>query len=280
VKVISSPQQMQKICLGLRAKNKKIAVVPTMGFLHEGHLTLLKKARRKADTLILTLFVNPTQFGPKEDLNRYPQDKKGDLAKARLCGVDYVFMPKPASMYPEGYETYVDVVLATKNLCGASRPGHFKGVTTIVAKLFQITQPSVAFFGLKDFQQFAVIKKMVQDLNMPVQMIGVPTVREKDGLALSSRNVYLNPEERRAALCLSQGIAWLKNEVKKTPKSLKMIRQKLVAEIKQQPLAKIDYLEFVDAVTLQPLATYKKKQTLLAMAVFIGKTRLIDNVVV
>lgn len=282
MKIVFNPGAIQKICLQFRKKNKTIGVVPTMGFLHEGHLTLLKKCRSHCDVLILTLFINPAQFGPKEDLSRYPSDIPGDLAKARACGVDFVFMPKAGDMYPAGFETYVEVGEMTQTLCGASRPGHFKGVTTIVAKLFHLTLPDVAYFGLKDFQQFAVLKKMVKDLNFPVKMVGVPTVREKDGLAKSSRNSYLNPAERTAALCLSKAIQQLKNEIKKGATDLKKLETVLQKKILEEPLARIDYATFVDSETLKPLHTYtyKKGHTLFALAIFIGKTRLIDNVVV
>lgn len=280
MRVISSPKTIQSLVLKAKRSKKTVAVVPTMGYLHEGHLTLLRKARKKADLLILTLFVNPTQFGPNEDLSRYPRDEKGDLAKAKSCKVDFVFMPKPKDMYPEGHQTSVDVTEASRNLCGASRPGHFKGVTTVVAKLFNITQPDFAFFGLKDFQQFAVLSRMVKDLNMPVRMIGVPTVREKDGLALSSRNVYLSPEERSQALSLSRGLASVAEAVKKGKTNIDELLSSLKSSIQSQPLARIDYAECMDAETLQPLPAYRKNKTLFALAVFFGKTRLIDNRVV
>lgn len=280
MKIVKQPRLIQQICLQFRKKNKTIGVVPTMGFLHEGHLTLLKKCRAKCDILILTLFINPTQFGPKEDLSRYPTDIPGDLSKARVCGVDYVFMPKARDMYPADYQTFVEVGEMTQTLCGASRPGHFKGVTTIVAKLFHLTQPDMACFGLKDFQQFAVLKKMVKDLNMPIKMVGVPTVRESDGLAKSSRNSYLNSGERVAALCLSKAIQQLKDEIKKGETDLKKLEETLKINILKEPLAQMDYVTFVDSETLKPLQTYKKGKTLFALAVFIGKTRLIDNVVV
>ncbi|OGP08651.1 MAG: pantoate--beta-alanine ligase [Deltaproteobacteria bacterium GWA2_45_12] len=288
--IIRSPQQMQKMALGFRAKGKTIAVVPTMGYLHEGHVTLLRKARRKADIVILTLFVNPTQFGPKEDLSRYPRDEKGDLKKAKSCGTDIVFLPQPQDMYPVGYQTYVEVIQSTQSLCGVSRPHHFKGVTTVVTKLFAITQPHYAFFGLKDYQQYAVICRMAKDLNLPVQIIGVPTVREKSGLAMSSRNVYLNVEEKKAALCLSRGLkkirrgaacrAPARKSAASSAPTLNHLVFMLKKEIKREPLAKIDYIAAVDAKTIQPLKEYQRGNTLFAVAVFFGKTRLIDNIVV
>lgn len=266
MRVICSPHQMQKISQRAKRSGKSIGVVPTMGFLHVGHETLLRRARARCDILILTIFVNPTQFGPKEDLKRYPRDEKGDLKKARRCKVDFVFMPKSADMYPEGYETYVEVTKASQELCGRSRPGHFRGVATVVAKLFNIVQPNIAFFGLKDFQQFTVLKKMVADLNFPIRMVGVPTVREKDGLALSSRNVYLSPEERRAALCIPRGLRKVKRAVSRGEKKIPTLLKILKDEIGREKLVKIDYIH--------------GDKTLFAIAVFIGKTRLIDNIVV
>lgn len=280
MRLIRSPQQIQKICLRTKAQDKTIAVVPTMGYLHEGHLTLLRKARKKADLLILTLFVNPTQFGPKEDLKRYPRDLLGDLAKAKACGVDLVFAPNPNTMYPKGYQTYVEVTGLSQTLCGKSRPDHFRGVATIVCKLFQLTCPDHAFFGLKDFQQFAVIKSMVKDLNIPVKLIGVPTVREQDGLAMSSRNVYLSANERRAALSLSIGLKEIQKQIQNRKRDLKTLLGFLRKKILSTRLARIDYVECVDADTLQPLQKYKRNKTLFVLAVFFGKTRLIDNMVV
>ncbi|MBI4412666.1 MAG: pantoate--beta-alanine ligase [Deltaproteobacteria bacterium] len=280
MKVIISPNQIQKSCTSLKRRGKTIAVVPTMGYLHEGHVTLLKKARRSADILVLTIFVNPTQFGPKEDFKRYPRDPRGDLAKARRAGVDYVFMPRMEAMYPEGFETYVEVTRATQELCGRSRPDHFRGVTTIVAKLFNLIQPDIAFFGKKDFQQFAVLKRMVKDLNMPIQMVGVDTVREKDGLAMSSRNVYLSPVERKAALCLFRGLKKTREAVRKGEKNLGRLLSLLKNEIRREKSARIDYVTCVSAESIQPINKYQKGETLFAVAVFIGKTRLIDNVVV
>jgi pantoate--beta-alanine ligase len=278
VRVIKSPQQIQAICLALKKIGKSIAIVPTMGYLHEGHLTLLRKARKKADIVVLTIFVNPTQFGPKEDFTKYPRDKKGDLAKARKCNVDFVFTPSSQDMYPVGCQTSVDVAEMTQGLCGSSRPGHFRGVTTIVLKLFNLITPDYAFFGLKDYQQYAVISCMVKDLNLPVKMVGVPTIREKDGLAMSSRNVYLSAEERNQALSLSKGLAQASKELK-TKKNLHPLKN-LRHLIEAQPLARIDYISCVNSETLKPLKTYLPGKTLIALAVFFGPTRLIDNVVV
>lgn len=251
-----------------------------MGYLHEGHLTLVRKAKRLADVVIMTIFVNPTQFGPKEDFKKYPRDTKGDLAKARSAGADFVFLPKAGSIYSSDYETYVEVTRATRELCGKSRPVHFRGVTMIVCKLFNLIQPDFAIFGLKDFQQCAVIKRMVKDLNLPVQVIGIPTVREKDGLAMSSRNVYLNPLERKAALVLSRSLSQIASEVKKGKRNLASLKRQLITLIRHEPLARIDYVEVMDAETIQPLKKYRPRKTLLAVAVFFEKTRLIDNVLV
>ncbi len=251
-----------------------------MGFLHEGHLALVRKAREVSDIVVMTIFVNPTQFGPKEAFSKYPRDTKGDLAKARRAGVDFVFLPNVRSIYPADYETYVEVTRATRGLCGKSRPVHFRGVTTIVCKLFNIVQPDFAIFGLKDFQQCAVIKRMVKDLNLPIQVIGVPTVREKDGLAMSSRNVYLNPSERKAALVLSLSLRQIASEVQKGTRNLAALKRQLVTLIRRELLTRIDYVEVMDSETMQPLKKYRPRKTLFAVAVFIGKTRLIDNRVV
>ncbi|MBZ0233657.1 MAG: pantoate--beta-alanine ligase, partial [Deltaproteobacteria bacterium] len=205
--IIREPRAMRARVEDIRRDGLRIAVVPTMGYLHEGHLSLLRAARARADVVILTIFVNPTQFGPSEDLSRYPRDEDGDLAKARPCGVDLAFCPDVAAMYPAGAQTFVEVRELAKPLCGEKRPGHFAGVATVVTKLFNLTQPHVAFFGEKDFQQLAVIRRMVRDLDQGVEIVGMPIVREPDGLAMSSRNAYLSPAERRDALSLSAGLA-------------------------------------------------------------------------
>lgn len=271
---------MQKTALGLKRLGKKIGIVPTMGFLHEGHVTLLRRARARCDVLVLTIFVNPTQFGPKEDFKRYPRDEKGDLKKARQTKTDIVFMPKMAEMYPEGFNTTVEVTEASRELCGKSRPGHFRGVATIVAKLLNLIQPDIAFFGLKDFQQFAVLKKMVSDLNFPIRMVGIPTVREKDGLAMSSRNVYLTVDERVASLCIPRGLKKVKRAVQEGEKNISSLLKILKTKIGGEPRARIDYIQAVDADTILPIKKYQKEKTLFAIAVFIGRTRLIDNIVV
>ncbi|MBN2419391.1 MAG: pantoate--beta-alanine ligase, partial [Deltaproteobacteria bacterium] len=200
MEIIETVGRMQERAEEIRLSQKKIGLFPTLGFLHEGHLELIKQGREKADILVMSLFVNPTQFGPNEDFDKYPRDIEGDIKKAKNGGVDIVFLPSPGEMYPDGFQSSVKVKTITNFLCGSSRPGHFEGVTTVVAKLFNIIKPHFALFGQKDFQQLAVIKRMVKDLNFDIEIVAVPTVRESDGLAMSSRNKYLNPEERKSAL--------------------------------------------------------------------------------
>jgi len=204
--VIREPVAMRAWAEDVRRDGRRICVVPTMGYLHDGHVELLRVGRARADVLIFTLFVNPSQFGPREDLSRYPRDEEGDLAKAREAGADLAFCPEAGAMYPAGYQTWVDVERLSQPLCGASRPGHFRGVATVVTKLFNLTVPHVAVFGEKDFQQLALIRRMTADLDFGIEIVSVPIVREPDGVAMSSRNAYLSAEERRAALCLSRGL--------------------------------------------------------------------------
>ena len=271
---------MQKISRRYRIAGKMIGIVPTMGFLHQGHEALLRRARSRCDILILTIFVNPTQFGPREDLKRYPRAEKGDLQCARRNHVDFVFMPRAKDIYPPGYETVVEATRASRELCGMSRPDHFRGVATVVAKLFNITLPDIAFFGLKDFQQFAVLKKVAADLNFPIQLVGIPTVRESDGLAMSSRNVYLSPVERKAALCIPRGLKKVKQAALRGEKRIPSLLKILKNEIGREKLARIDYIRCMDAENIQPVQKYQAGITLFAVAVFVGKTRLIDNIVV
>ncbi len=259
----------------LRRDGRRIAVVPTMGALHEGHLTLLRAARAKADVVILTIFVNPTQFGPTEDLSRYPRDEAGDLAKARPW-IDLAFCPDSASMYPAGAQTFVEVRELGKPLCGTSRPGHFAGVTTVVSKLFHATLPHLAVFGEKDYQQLAIIRRMTRDLDFGIEIASCPIVREPDGLALSSRNAYLSPEQRTAALSLSRGLAAAETLAKSGERSAAALLAAAHAPIEVETLARIDYVELRDADELSTVETLAKP-AVLAMAVFIGATRLIDN---
>lgn len=257
---------------------KRVGFVPTMGYLHQGHLTLMRQARSECDLVIVSIFVNPRQFGPNEDLSRYPRDLDRDLGLCSSVPVDLVFHPDVAEMYPQPYLTTVSVGKLTSGLCGASRPGHFDGVATVVTKLLNIVAPDVAYFGQKDAQQVAVIRRMVIDLNMDVEIKPVPTVREADGLAMSSRNVYLSPAERQAALVLSQSLRMARERVAAGERNMTDLRAAMVAMIQAQPLANVDYVEIVDYDTLQPLEHLSGK-ALAALAVKFGMTRLIDNVI-
>ncbi|HEX7401202.1 MAG TPA: pantoate--beta-alanine ligase [candidate division Zixibacteria bacterium] len=277
MKIIRSPKEMQKICGELKRRGKKIGFVPTMGYLHKGHLGLVQIAGRKSDVVVVSLFVNPTQFGPQEDFQRYPRDFKKDRLSLEQVGCDYLFAPGVKTIYPEGYLTYVNVEKLTTHLEGAVRSGHFRGVTTIVAKLFNMVQPDVAVFGQKDAQQAVVLKKMVDDLNYGIKMIIAPTIREWDGLACSSRNSYLSREERKQAKVLYQTLKLAKKIIKEGERSVFRIVSKMNKFIDRQPLAEIDYIAVTDAKTLE-LLNKLKGEVLISLAVRFGKTRLIDNV--
>jgi len=270
IKSIEKMKQTRKELTGT------VGFVPTMGFLHEGHLTLVRRARRKNDAVVVSIFVNPTQFGPGEDFAQYPRDTKRDLALLEKERVNVVFMPKPNDMYPDGYNTWVETFGITDKLEGKKRPGHFKGVTTIVNKLFNIVLPHKAYFGQKDGQQLRVIQKMVADLNMHVKIIPVPTVREVDGLAMSSRNTYLNDEERQAALTLNKALSLAEEQYMRGEHDATRIKVKMTRLINREPLAQIDYISIANSDTLEEL-TYIDHPALVSMAVKIGKTRLIDN---
>jgi len=274
--IIRDPAAMRDRAEDLRRDGLRIGVVPTMGYLHDGHLSLVRAARARCDVVILTIFVNPTQFGPNEDLSRYPRDEAGDLDKARACGLDLAFCPDADDMYPKGSQTYVEVRELQQPLCGASRPGHFVGVATVVTKLFNLTRPHVAFFGEKDYQQLAVIRRMVRDLDLGIEIVGMPIVREPDGLAMSSRNVYLAAAEREAALSLSRGLAAAEAAVAAGARDPAAVLAAARAPIEAEPLARIDYVELRDADDLTPIAQLARP-AVLAMAAFVGKTRLIDN---
>lgn len=276
--VFRTPAEMRARAEDLRRDGRRIAVVPTMGALHDGHLALLKHARARADVVILTIFVNPTQFGPTEDLSRYPRDEAGDLAKARPS-IDLAFCPTAAAMYPSGAQTFVEVRELAKPLCGASRPGHFAGVATVVTKLFHATLPHLAVFGEKDYQQLAIIRRMVRDLDFAIEIASVPIVREADGLALSSRNAYLSASERTAALALSRGLAAAEQRVAAGERSGAAIVAAARTPIEAEPLARIDYVELRDSEELT-VVDRLERPAVLAMAVFVGTTRLIDNRVV
>jgi len=269
---------MQQRCLAARRAGQTIAFVPTMGYLHEGHLSLLRAGRERGELLILSIFVNPTQFGPNEDLASYPRDLERDLAVAAEAGVDLVFLPTPEIMYPLHYATYVTVEGVTEGLCGANRPGHFRGVTTVVCKLFNIVQPDVALFGQKDFQQLAVIRRMTSDLNLPVEIVGMPIVREADGLAMSSRNVYLSTEERNQALALIDALRIAAAGLQSGQQDAQSLIALATDRIRREPLATIDYIEIRDAVTLRPVTKIVTEgEAVMLMAVKVGNTRLLDN---
>ena len=265
--------------VAIRALNgKTIGLVPTMGFLHEGHLSLMQRARRENDVLITTIFVNPTQFGPNEDLDRYPRDPEGDAARCQSVGVDYLWMPSsPDEVYPTGYATTVQVRGLTDGLCGASRPGHFDGVSSVVCKLLNATRADRAYFGEKDFQQLAVIRRMVIDLDLNVEIINVPTVRDDDGLALSSRNKYLTADDRQAGLRLSEALERARDAWNQGERSGERLERILRDTIAQTPSNRIDYAEVVDALTLRPLRDEPSETPVAVLAVFVGTTRLIDN---
>jgi pantoate--beta-alanine ligase len=256
-----------------------LGFVPTMGYLHEGHLELVRRARKENPSVAVSIFVNPTQFGPHEDFKQYPRDPERDLALLDKEGVDIVFMPPPEEMYPPDFNSWVEVGKITEKLEGAARPGHFRGVATVVARLFNIVRPDRAYFGQKDAQQLLVIKKMASDLDMGIEIIAVPTVREPDGLAMSSRNTYLNTEERKQAVVLYQALTLAQKLYADGEKDANALREQMTALIGQQPLAEIEYLSIADAGTLDELDRVKPP-ALVSMAVRFGKTRLIDNVVV
>ena len=257
---------------------KPVGFVPTMGYLHEGHLALVRQARAENSSVVVSIFVNPAQFGSQEDFEKYPRDHVLDLAILEKEKTDIVFIPSVVEMYPPQFNSWVEVGKVTERLEGASRPGHFRGVTTVVAKLFNIVEPTRAYFGQKDAQQAIVIKKMVADLNMNLEIVTVPTVREPDGLAMSSRNTYLNPQERQTALVLYQALSLAQQLWSQGEKDAEQIRHEMVALIKQQPLADIDYVSIADNETLGELDTVNPP-ALVSLAVKIGKTRLIDNIV-
>jgi pantoate--beta-alanine ligase len=275
MKIVESIAEMKRARSEL---NGKVGLVPTMGYLHEGHLSLIKQARTENLTVLASIFVNPTQFGPNEDFERYPRDYSHDLTMLEKEKTDLVFMPSVAEMYPPNFNSWVEVDKITARLEGVSRPGHFRGVTTVVAKLFNIVQPSRAYFGQKDAQQTLVIKKMVADLNMNLDVITCPTVREPDGLAMSSRNSYLTSEERQAATIVPQALNLASQLWSEGEKDADKIRQGMTDLIRQQPLAAIDYVSIADTETLEELDQVKPP-ALVSLAVKIGKPRLLDNVV-
>lgn len=261
----------------LRRSGRRLALVPTMGYLHEGHLSLMREGRRRADVVAASIFVNPTQFGPNEDLSRYPRDMEGDLARCASAGAEAVFTPTPAEMYPPGFQTYVEVMQVSQGLCGARRPGHFKGVATVVTKLLCLFKPQVALFGEKDYQQLQVIRALERDLNLGVEIVGMPTVREPDGLAMSSRNAYLSPEERHRALALSRGLSAARELCRNGTREASALVGAVRRELEAVGLRE-DYVELVDATSLTPLSAVIPGQAArMLVAAFAGTTRLIDN---
>ncbi|RLA98134.1 MAG: pantoate--beta-alanine ligase [Deltaproteobacteria bacterium] len=280
MEVIKSPSEMQQRASAWRREGKVIAFVPTMGYFHEGHLSLMREGRKRGDVLVVSIFVNPTQFGPGEDFDRYPRDMERDLRMAEEVGVDVIFAPTVEEMYPEGYQTYVEVEKVTKYLCGLSRPGHFRGVTTVVTKLFNIVKPHVALFGQKDYQQLITIQRMVKDLNMDVEIVGMPTVREEDGLAASSRNVYLSPEERKAALSLHRSLRRAEELFSEGVRESQRILEEVKKVLEAEPLVKIDYVHVCDPETLEDIEGPIGERALVAVAAKVGITRLIDNTLV
>ena len=274
--IIHDATAMQHRAIGLKREGRRIGFVPTMGFLHEGHLSLMREAGRHADVLVASIFVNPTQFGPGEDLEAYPRDAQRDERLCRDTGVDVLFFPGVADMYPPGFQTTVSLEHLPCGLCGRSRPTHFSGVATVVTKLFNIVQPDVAVFGEKDSQQLAVIRRLVADLDFPIRIIGGPTVREPDGLAMSSRNAYLDPNQREAALSLNRALARARDQVTAGATQCREICRAAAAAISAHEAAEIDYVDIVDPESLEPLETIAGSARMV-MAVRVGKTRLIDN---
>jgi pantoate--beta-alanine ligase len=279
VRRVTSIKEMAAIGRALYRLGKSVGFVPTMGYLHEGHLSLVRRAKRENQVVVVSVFVNPTQFGPNEDLDRYPRDLERDARLLEAEGVDYLFTPTAEEMYPEGYSTWVEVENLTEGLCGAKRPGHFRGVATVVTKLFNLVKPTRAYFGEKDFQQLQVIKRLVSDLNLDVEVVGCPIVREPDGLAMSSRNAYLSPEERESAVALYRALQLAKRLFEEGERDAETVKRKVREFLESYPLVKgVDYVEVVSADTLKPVKTIKEGD-LIALAVFVGNARLIDNFV-
>jgi pantoate--beta-alanine ligase len=277
VEIVKTPSAMRARSDAWRVAGKRIAFVPTMGYLHDGHVSLLEEGRRRGDVLVLSIFVNPTQFGPKEDLSRYPRDLEGDLAKAERAGVDVAYVPDAAAMYPDGYQTFVEVEQLQQGLCGASRPGHFRGVATVVLKLLNVVQPTVALFGMKDYQQLQVIRRMARDLDVPSEIVGMPIVREPDGLAMSSRNAYLSPDERKRALVLSRALDAARTAFAGGERDAGTLLANAREVVDSGEGVRLDYLELRDGESLELSSGAVVRPAVMAIAVFVGRTRLIDN---
>lgn len=276
MKIVETIKEVREQVKAWRKEGLSVGLVPTMGYLHEGHKSLIDRAVAENDRVVVSVFVNPMQFGVGEDLESYPRDMERDAALCEAAGASLVFHPEPSEMYPEDFSSFVDMSTLTGGLCGKTRPIHFRGVCTVVSKLFNIVLPDKAYFGQKDAQQLAVIRHMVNDLSYGIEIVGCPIIREEDGLAKSSRNTYLNEDERKAALILSQSLAEGKKALEAGEKDAKKLQSIIIEKIKTEPMAKIDYVEVVDWNTLEPVDTVDGS-VLVAMAVYIGKTRLIDN---
>lgn len=276
MEIVTTVQQVRKQVKAWKAEGLTVGLVPTMGYLHAGHQSLIQRAAAENDRVVVSVFINPIQFGPNEDFATYPRDLDKDAALCEATGASLLFHPEPAEMYPEGFCTHVDLAGLTDNLCGAKRPGHFQGVCTVVSKLFHIAAPDRAYFGEKDAQQLAVIRRMVRDLNFDLEVVGYPIVRESDGLAKSSRNTYLNPQERRAALVLNRALTAGQSMMAHGERSSAAVLAAIRAELEEEPLATIDYVKMVDSLTMEDVET-AEQDVLVAIAVYIGKTRLIDN---
>lgn len=276
IKVVSTVCETRAQVKEWKNQGLTVGLVPTMGYLHEGHQSLIKKAVEENDRVVVSVFVNPIQFAPNEDLETYPRDLEADKRLCDSTGADLIFHPTPEEMYPDGFSTHIQMDNLTKELCGKTRPTHFGGVCTVVGKLFNIVQPDKAYFGQKDAQQLAIIKRMVRDLNFDIEIVGCPIIREPDGLAKSSRNTYLNADERKAALILSKAIKLGEEMVEGGERNAQTIIKAMTDKINTEPLARIDYVNVVDALSIEPLDVVKG-EVLVAIAVYIGKTRLIDN---
>jgi len=276
MKVITSVAGMKSLARQWKKEGKKVGFVPTMGYLHEGHLSLVRESKKRADVTVVSIFVNPAQFGPNEDFKKYPRDLEKDSAYLEQAGVDGLFYPDAAEIYPPGYRTYVEVHGLQDRLCGKSRPGHFRGVVTIILKLFDIVGPDLAFFGAKDAQQVLIIEKMAADLDLGTEVVTCPIVRDPDGLALSSRNAYLSSEERKAALVLSRSLRWAERAISAGERDAAKVIAGIRSLIEAEPLARVDYVEAVDPLDLDSVVEIRGG-VLIALAAFVGSTRLIDN---
>ena len=274
--ISGSIKEVREVIGNWKKRGFSVGLVPTMGYLHPGHISLIERARKENDMVVVSIFVNPIQFGPNEDLDTYPRDMTHDREVCEKAGAELIFAPQPSEMYPSENFAFVDIKELGDGLCGAKRPGHFRGVCTVVSKFFNIVLPNRAYFGEKDAQQLAIIRRMVKDLNIGTEIVSCPIVREADGLAMSSRNLYLSPEERKAALSISRSLNAAKELMRKGEKDAVKIRETIVAGISAEPLARIDYAEIVDSADLSPVQRIEKP-VLAAVAVYFGKTRLIDN---